>query len=149
MFANWDAADTTLVDLGLYDPVGCDVAQSLATTAEGNAVQVQDPVAGVWTFTLAYGDNTTPPVPLDWQLEAMFVLPLGIDGFAAPGYDTPVVVASEGAGTVTASITVPADATPGDTITGAVDFYTVDDQSTTAGGDHLGSVPVTITVAGK
>ena len=149
LFANWDAPAATLVDLGLYDPVGCDVAESLATTTQGNAVQVQDPVAGLWTFTLAYGDNTTPPIPLDWQIQAMLVIPLGIDGFAAPGYDSPVVVAPEGEGTVTAQITVPADAAPGDTITGTVDFYTVDDQLATAGGDHLGSVPVTITVAGK
>ena len=122
------------------------MAQSLATTSEGNAVQVQDPVAGLWTFTLAYGDNTTPPVPLDWQVQAMFVAPLGIDGFAAPGYGDPVNVASESEGTVTANHHGARRRQPGDTITGTVDFYTVDDQFTTAGGDHLGSVPVTITV---
>jgi hypothetical protein len=147
LFANWEAADATLVDLGLYDPVGCNVADSLATTSEGNAVQVQDPVAGLWTVTLAYGDNITPPIPLDWVIGAMLVMPLPIDGFSAPDWAHPVAVASGGQGTVTAHITVPADATPGDTVTGTVDFYTADDQVTTAGGDHLGSVPVTITVA--
>ena len=116
---------------------------------EGNAVQVQDPVAGLWTVTLAYGDNTTPPIPLDWGVQAMLVMPLPIDGFSAPDWVHPVEVASESQGTVTAQIMVPADAAPGDTITGTVDFYTVDDQATTAGGDHLGSVPVTITVAPK
>ena len=115
LFANWEAADDTLVDLGLYDPVGCDVAASLATTSEGNAVQVQDPVAGLWTVTLAYGDNTTPPIPLDWVIGAMLVMPLPIDGFSAPDWAHPVDVASEGQGTVTAQITVPADAAPGDT----------------------------------
>jgi hypothetical protein len=147
LYANWEAPESTLVDLGLYDPVGCDVAQSLATTSEGNAVQVQDPVAGLWTVTLAYGDNTTPPIPLDWGVQAMLVMPLPIDGFSAPDWVHPVEVASESQGTVTAQIVVPADAAPGDTITGTVDFYTVDDQATTVGGDHLGSVPVTITVA--
>jgi hypothetical protein len=148
-YANWTAAQSTLVDLGLYDPTGTDVAESMATTDQGNAVQVQQPVAGLWHAVLAYADPAVPAQPVDWQLSLMTVEALPVDGFTAPDYTTPVTVASKGQGTVTAAITVPADATPGDTVTGAVDFYTVDDQVTTTGGDHLGSVPVTITVGAK
>jgi hypothetical protein len=57
-------------------------------------------------------------------------------------------VAKGGSGTIDESITVPPDVLPGDTITGTLGFYTADDQVQTAGGDHLESVLVTITVAG-
>ena len=136
-----------LVDLGLYDPTGADVAESLAMTDQGNAVQVQDPMAGTWTTTVAYG-NPGPTMPdLQPWVEWMWTAPTPIDGFAAPDADTPVTVAKGSTGTITASITVPADAVPGDTITGKVDFYTaMGDEAQTAGGDHLGSVPVTVTV---
>jgi hypothetical protein len=146
---NWDSPTSTLVDLGLYDPTGTDVAESVATTTEGNAVQVQDPTAGDWLLTIAYADPTQPATPLDWGLYVMFVAPLPIDSFSAPDETTPVTVAANGTGKITASITVPGDAVPGDTITGTVDFYTAANGKTAAGGDHLGSVPVTITVAPK
>jgi len=136
-----------LVDLGLYDPTGADVAESLAMTDQGNAVQVQDPMAGSWTTTVAYGDPGPTMPDLQAWVEWMWTAPTPIDGFSAPDADTPVTVAKGSAGTITASITVPADATLGDTIIGKVDFYTaMGDQVQTAGGDHLGSVPVAITV---
>jgi hypothetical protein len=144
---NWDDPGT-LLDLGLYDPTGTDVAEAIATTSEGNAVQVQEPMAGDWTMTIAYADPVQPPAPVDWGLYVMYVAPVPVDGFSGPRADTPVTVATESSGTITASITVPADATPGDVITGTVDFYTAADGRTAAGGDHLGSVPVLITVAG-
>jgi len=145
---NWDSP-ATLLDLGLYDPTGTDVAESIASTTEGNAVQVQDPMAGDWRLTIAYADPSQPATPVNWGLYVMFVAPVPLDSFSAPGVDTPVTVAKGSSGTVTAQITVPADAAPGDTITGTVDFYTAADGQTAAGGDHLGSVPVAITVAAK
>jgi hypothetical protein len=145
-YAVWQSPASILVDLGLYDPTGTDVAESLTTTDQGNAVQVQDPMAGEWTVTVAYGDPGSSPPPVDWAVQLMWVAPLAIDSFTAPDADTPVTVGKQSSGTITASITVPADAQPGDTITGNVDFYTVGDGTETAGGDHLGSVPVTITV---
>ena len=147
VFAWWTQYLDEVVDLGLYDPAGADVAQSLATTDEGNAVQVQNPMSGLWTVTLAYGDPGANPPPLEWALQAMFVAPIALDGFSAPDEETPVAVAAGGTGTITASITVPNDAVAGDTVTGTVELYTTADQVTAAGGDHLGSVPVTITVA--
>ena len=56
---NWDSP-ATLLDLGLYDPTGTDVAESIASTTQGNAVQVQDPMAGDWLLTIAYADPTDP-----------------------------------------------------------------------------------------
>ena len=56
------------------------------------------------------------------------------------------IASGGGSGTIHASIDVPADAQPGDVIEGMIDFYTVADGIAAAGGDHLGSVPVTITV---
>jgi hypothetical protein len=146
VFAWWTQFLDQMVDLGLYDPAGADVAQSLATTDEGNAVQVQNPMAGLWTVTLAYADPGPNPAPIDWAIQLMYVAPLAVDGFSAPDETTPVAVAAGATGTITASITVPADAVAGDTVTGTVDFYTTADQVSAAGGDHLGSVPVTITV---
>ena len=141
------SAPGVLVDLGLYDPTGTDVAESLAMTDQGNAVQVQDPMAGLWTTTVAYGDPGPTMPDLQPSVEWMWTAPTPIDGFSAPDADTPVTVARRSTGTITASITVPADAVPGDTIAGKVDFYTaMGDEVQTAGGDHLGSVPVTITV---
>ena len=145
---NWDSP-ATLLDLGLYDPTGTDVAESIASTTEGNAVQVQDPMAGDWLLTIAYADPTQPPAPVGWGVYLMFVAPMPIDSFAAPDAATPVSIPADGTGTITASITVPNDAVAGDTVTGTVDFYTAADSKTAAGGDHLGSVPVTITVAPK
>ena len=142
------SASPVLVDLGLYDPAGTDVAESLAMSDHGNAVQVQNPMSGEWTTTVAYG-NPGPDMPdLGYTIRWMFTAPIGIDNFVASNDEsTPLTVAKASAGTITASITVPADAAPGDTVTGTVDFYTATgDQVQAAGGDHLGSVPVTITV---
>ncbi len=44
------------------------------------------------------------------------------------------------------TIDVPADAQAGDVITGVLHFSTVGDGTEAEGGDHLGTVPVTITV---
>jgi len=146
-YAWWESPESgVLVDLGLYDPTGTDVAESLATTDQGNAVQVQDPMAGQWSLTVAYGDPGSNPPPVDWAAQLMWVAPLAIDAFTAPDSESPVIVDKHDSGMITASITVPADAQPGDTITGNVDFYTAGDGTETAGGDYLGSVPVTITV---
>jgi hypothetical protein len=145
---NWDDPGT-LLDLGLYDPTGTDVAEAIASTSEGNAVQVQEPMAGDWTVTIAYADPALPPTPVDWGLYVMYVAPVPVDGFSGPDADAPVTVAAEGSATISASITVPADAAPGDVVTGTVDFYTAADGQAAAGGDHLGSVPVTINVAGQ
>ena len=57
------------------------------------------------------------------------------------------MVAPGDTGTIHVSIDVPADAQPGDVITGTLHFSTVADGTQTEGGDRLGSVPVTITVA--
>lgn len=142
------SASPVLVDLGLYDPAGADVAESLAMSDQGNAVQVQNPMSGIWTTTVAYG-NPGPDMPnLGYELQWMFTAPIGIDNFVASADEgSPLTVAKASSGTITASITVPADAVPGDTVTGTVDFYTATgDQTQAAGGDHLGSVPVTITI---
>jgi len=142
------SASPVLVDLGLYDPAGTDAAESLATSDQGNAVQVQNPMSGLWTTTVAYGDPGPDMPDLGYAIQWMFTAPIGIDDFAASSdVSTPLTVVPASAGTITASITVPADAAPGDTVTGTIDFYTATgDQMQAAGGDHLGSVPVTITV---
>jgi|GEM_PF-2360323 len=147
--AVWTSETSTLVDLGLYDPTGTDTAESLATTDMGNAVVVPNPMSGLWTLTVGYGNPDRSPPPVGFEIQVDYVAPLEIDGLTtAATYEEPLIVAKGGSGTIDASITVPPDALPGDTITGALDFYTSDDQVQTAGGDHLGSVPVTITVAG-
>ena len=142
------SASPVLVDLGLYDPAGADVAESLAMSDVGNAVQVQNPMSGLWTTTVTYG-NPGPDMPdLGYEIQWMFTAPIGIDNFVASNDEsTPLTVAKASTGSIRASITVPADAAPGDTVTGTVDFYTATGkQVEAAGSDHLGSVPVTITV---
>jgi uncharacterized membrane protein len=75
------------------------------------------------------------------------VAPTAIPGFAASGtFSTPLVVAPGDSGTIHVTIDVPADAQPGDVITGTLHFSTVGDGTQAEGGDHLGAVPVTITV---
>jgi hypothetical protein len=59
----------------------------------------------------------------------------------------PLLVAAGQSGTIQVTVDVPADAQPGSTITGTLRFFTVGDGAVAEGGDHLGSVPVTITVA--
>ena len=114
----------------------------------GNYAIVADPMAGVWTVAVGYGDPALPAPDADYTLTVDYVAPYPIDGFASSAdFDTPVTIASGGGtGTVHASVHVPADAQSGDVIEGMIDFYTVGDGMEVAGGDHLGSVPVTITV---
>ena len=146
--ATWTGSDpNTLVDLGLYDPSQTDKAESLATTTLGNAVVVVDPMAGLWTLILGYGNPALPPADADYTVNIDYVAPTAIPGFAASGtFDTPVVVAPGDSGTIHVTIDVPAEAQAGDVITGTLHFSTVGDGTQAEGGDHLGSVPVTITV---
>ena len=140
---------SSLVDLGFYDPTGTDMAESLATTDMGNAVVVPNPMSGLWTLTVGYGNHDRSPPPVGFEIQVDYVAPMEIDGLTtAATYEEPLIVAKGGSGTIDESITVPPDALPGDTITGTLDFSTSDDQVQTAGGDHPGSVLVTITVAG-
>ena len=146
--ARWTSATDTLVDLGLYDPTGTSAAAGLATTSLGSSVQVENPMAGDWTLSVGYGDPTAATTPVDFEILVDFVAPIPVDGMStSAAWDSPVTVPQAGHATISASLTVPADAKPGDAITGTLDFYTQDNQVQTAGGDHLGSVPVTITVA--
>lgn len=145
--ATW-IGPNTLVDLGLYDPVGTDKAESLAMTDLGNSLIVQNPMAGAWSITVAYGNPALPPATVDYTVNVDYVTATPIAGLTPSATSsTPVTVPIGGSSTIDATIDVPADASPGDTITGTLDFYTVGDQVVTAGGDHLGSIPVTITVA--
>jgi hypothetical protein len=77
-----------------------------------------------------------------------YVAPTPIDGLTPSATaDTPLTVAPTDTGTIHVTVDIPDDAQPGDVITGTLDFSTAGDGVETAGGDHLGSVPVTITVA--
>ncbi len=147
--AQWSSDPGTLVDLSLYDPTHTSKATSLATTDMGNYDIVADPMAGSWTAAVGYGNPALPAPDADVTVTVDYVAPYPIDGFTSSADEgSPVAVASGGGtNTITASIDVPADAQPGDTIEGVIDFYTAIDGTTAAGGDHLGSVPVTITVA--
>lgn len=69
---------------------------------------------------------------------------VGFSSSAAVG--DPLTIDAGESGTISATIRVPADAKPGVVIEGRVDFYTVADGSEVAGGDRLGSVPISITV---
>jgi hypothetical protein len=147
--AVWKSDADVLIDLGLYDPVGNPTAVSLATTTLGNSILVTDPMSGLWYGTLAYGDPATPAPPLDFTAWISFVAPLSIQELTASAdFFAPVTVAKGGSGTINARIDVPPDAEPGSTIEGTLDFYTSGgvSQMESAGGDHLGSVPVSITV---
>jgi hypothetical protein len=113
----------------------------------GNAVVVGDPMAGGWTLSVAYGNPGLPAPTIGFTISVSYVAPLAVEGLESSAtYDEPITVAPGDSATITATMTVPGDARPGDTITGTLDFYTVGNQIETAGGDHLGSVPVTITV---
>ncbi len=125
--ATWTSSDpSTLVDLGLYDPSQTDKAESLASTSQGNAVVVANPMAGLWTLILGYGNPALPSADADYTVTVDYVAPTAIDGFTASGTaDDPVVVAPGDTGTIHVSIDVPADAQPGDVITGTLHFSTV------------------------
>ena len=149
--ATWTSADpSTLVDLGLYDPSQTDKAESLAATSQGNAVVVASPMAGLWTLILGYGNPALPPADADYTVNVDYVAPTAIPGFTPSATaETPLLISPGDSGTIHVSIAVPADAQPGDVITGTLHFSTVADGTQTEGGDHLGSVPVTITVGSR
>ena len=144
----WSSVPGTLVDLSMYDPTGTSKSTSLATTDMGNAAVVANPIAGTWTVDLGYGNPTLPAPTAAYALNVDYVGPQPIDGFTSSANSaTPLTIAPDGgSGTIHASIHVPADAESGDVIEGRIDFYTVANGITVAGGDHLGWVPVTITV---
>jgi len=146
--ATWTSDPGTLIDLSLYDPTATSKSTSLATSDIGNFAVVADPMAGTWTVALGYGDPALPAPTADYTLNVGYTAPLPIDGFtSSAGFDTPVTIAADGGtGAIHATIHVPADAQSGDVIEGNIDFYTVGDGIEVAGGDHLGSAPVTITV---
>ena len=76
--ATWTSSDpTTLVDLGLYDPSQTDKAESLASTSPGNAVVVANPMAGLWTLILGYGNPALPPADADYTVNVDYVAPDG------------------------------------------------------------------------
>ena len=144
--ATWTGSDT-LVDLGLYDPSQTDKAESLASTTLGNAAAVVDPMAGLWTLILGYGNPALTTVATAYTVNIDYVAPTAIPGLTPSATAVaPLTVAPGATGTIHVTVTVPADAQPGDVITGTLDFSTAGDGVETAGGDHLGSVPVTITV---
>ena len=144
--ATWTGPDT-LVDLGLYDPSQTDKSESLASTSLGNAVVVPDPMAGLWTLILGYGNPAFPPANADYTVTVDYVAPTPIPGLTASATpDSPLVVGPGGRGTIHVTVDVPADATPGEVIGGTLHFSTVGDGMQAEGGDHLGAVPVTITV---
>jgi hypothetical protein len=144
--ATWAGADT-LVDLGLYDPSQTDKAESLASSSAGNAVVMANPMAGLWTLIMGYGDPATAAASAAYTITVDYSAPRPVAGLAVTATAAaPLTIAAGGSGTVRATLDVPADARPGDTITGTLHFYTVGDGTQAEGGDHLGSVPVTITV---
>ncbi len=144
--ATWTGSDT-LVDLGLYDPSQTDKSESLATTSAGNAVVQANPMAGLWTLIMGYGDPVTAATSADYTITVDYTAPQAVAGLAVSATAAaPLAVAAGGSGTIHASLDVPADAPVGSTITGTLHFSTVGDGTQAEGGDHLGSVPVTITV---
>jgi hypothetical protein len=144
--ATWTGPDT-LVDMGLYDPSDTDKADSLASTSLGNVIVVTNPMAGLWTLILGYGNPALPPAAAAYTVTVDYRAPAAIPGLIASATaDAPCVVAPGGSGTIHVTVDVPADAQPGDVITGALHFSTVGDGTEAEGGDHLGAVPMTITV---
>ena len=145
--ATWSGADT-LVDLGLYDPSQTDKSESLALTSAGNAVVAAHPMAGLWTLIIGYGNPAVQAASAAYTVSVDYVAPRPVSGLAASATAAaPLLVAAGQSGTIQVTVDVPADAQPGSTITGTLRFFTVGDGTVAEGGDHLGSVPVTITVA--
>ena len=145
--ATWSGADT-LVDLGLYDPSQTDKSESLALTSAGNAVVAAHPMAGLWTLIIGYGNPAVQAASAAYTVSVDYVAPRPVSGLAASATAAaPLLVAAGHSGTIQVTVDVPADAQPGSTITGTLRFFTVGDGTVAEGGDHLGSVPVTITVA--
>jgi Subtilase family len=144
--ATWTGPDT-LVDLGLYDPSQTDKSEGLALSSAGNAVVVAHPMAGLWTLIAGYGDPSTSAASVAYSVSVDYVAPRPVAGFASSATAAaPLQIAAGASGSVRVTVDVPADAQPGSTITGTLHFFTVGDGTQAEGGDHLGSVPVTITV---
>ena len=144
--ATWTGADT-LVDLGLYDPSQTDKSESLATTSAGNAVVEANPMAGLWTLIMGYGNPDSAATSADYTIDVDYTAPQPVTGLTVSATAAaPVTIAAGGNALIHATLDVPADAQVGSTITGTLNFYTVGDGTQAEGGDHLGSVPVTITV---
>ncbi len=144
--ATWTGADT-LVDLGLYDPSQTDKSESLATTSAGNAVVEANPMAGLWTLIMGYGNPDSAAASADYTIDVDYTAPQPLTGLTVSATAAaPVTIAAGGNALIHATLDVPADAQVGSTITGTLNFYTVGDGTEAEGGDHLGSVPVTITV---
>jgi hypothetical protein len=144
--ATWTGADT-LVDLGLYDPSQTDKSESLATSSVGNAVVVANPMAGLWTLIMGYGNPATAATSAAYTVTVDYAAPRPVAGLTVSATAVaPLSIAAGGSGTVHATLDVPPGAQPGSTITGTLHFYTVGDGTQAEGGDHLGSVVVTITV---
>ena len=146
--ATWTGSGT-LVDMGLYDPSATDKADSLAQASPGNVNQISliNPMAGLWTLILGYGNPAQPPAAAAYTVTVDYEAPAPIAGFAASaGADTPLVVAPADSGAIHVTIDVPPGAQAGDVITGVLHFSTASDGIEAEGGDHLGTVPVTITV---
>jgi hypothetical protein len=145
--AIWQSAPGTLVDVSLYDPTWTDRANASASTDTGNCAQVGDPMAGTWYVVVSYGDPRLPAPTAAYTLTVDYVAPTPVVGFSSSAArDDPLTLRAGGSGTINATIRVPADAWPGDVIEGRVDFYTVSGGIEVAGGDRLGSVPISITV---
>ena len=105
-------------------------------------------MAGLWTVILGYGNPALPAAALDYTVNVDYTAPTAIEGLTPSATAaTPLTVAPGDSGTIHVTVDIPAGAQPGDVITGTLDFSTGGDGVETAGGDHLGSVPVTITVA--
>ena len=73
--ATWTGADT-LVDLGLYDPSQTDKSESLAPTSAGNTVVLVNPMAGLWTLIMGYGNPALPPADADYTIDVTTPRPL-------------------------------------------------------------------------
>ena len=108
---------------------------------------VANPMAGLWTLILGYGNPAVPAPDADYTVTVDYMAPTAIARFTSSATaETPIVISAGDSGTIHVSIDVPADAEDGDVITGTLHFSTVSDGTESEGGDHLGSVPVTITV---
>lgn len=144
------AGSDEMVDANLYDPTGTSAAVGLATLTDGNSMTYEAPMAGLWTLGLAYLDPAAAQLPLTAVTSVGIVSPAPLTGFASSATQAaPLLVPAQGSGGVSVTVTVPEDATPGESITGVVRFYSTGGagERQIAGGDHLGSVPVRITVA--
>ena len=137
----------SLIDCQLFDPTHTSKAVSLADSGAGNSLTIANPMAGLWSVYISFGDPALPAAPAVYNGTISCVGPVALPGLNTSATMTaPVVVAAASKGTITATFAAPAGAKSGDSFTGTLDFYTTADQMTAAGGDHLGSVPVRITV---